>query len=86
MGTACAAGAMVSGCVNFGKTAKQRLLPPRIMWAYLAQHGMKLWERRKHYTDLKVDESMWKSMTDRAGEVGVNVFVFDLAEGIKNDS
>lgn len=82
MGTACAAGAMVSGCVNFGKTAKQRLLPPRIMWAYLAQHGMKLWERRKHYTDLKVDESMWKSMTDRAGEVGVNVFVFDLAEGM----
>jgi hypothetical protein len=82
LGAAGAAGAMASGCVGLGNAASRRLLPPRIMWAYLAQLGMKLWERRKHYTDLKVDDSMWKSMTERAGEVGVNVFVFDLAEGM----
>ena len=82
LGAAGAAGAMASGCAGLGKAASQRLLPPRMMWAYLAQFGMKLWERRKHYTDLKLDESMWKSLTERAGEVGVNVFVFDLAEGM----
>ena len=52
------------------------------MWAYLAHFGMKLWERRLHYRELKVDDSMWKSLTERAAEVGVNVFVFDLAEGM----
>ena len=82
LGAAGAAGAMASGCAGLGKVANRRLLPPRMMWAYLAQLGMKLWERRKHYTDLKLDESMWKSLTERAGEVGVNVFVFDLAEGM----
>ena len=82
LGAAGAVGAMASGCVGLGKVANQRLLTPRMMWAYLAQFGMKLWERRKHYTDLKLDESMWKSLTERAGEVGVNVFVFDLAEGL----
>ena len=82
LGAAGAAGAVASGCAGLGKVSNRRLLPPRMMWAYLAQFGIKLWERRKHYTDLKVDESMWKSMTERAGEIGVNVFVFDLAEGM----
>ncbi len=82
LGAAGAAGVVASGCAGLGKVSNRRLLPPRMMWAYLAQFGIKLWERRKHYTDLKVDESMWKSMTERAGEIGVNVFVFDLAEGM----
>ena len=82
LGAAGAAGVLASGCAGVGRNAQKRLLPPRFMWAYLAQLGMKLWERRIHYTDLKVDDSMWMSLTDRAAEVGVNVFVFDLAEGM----
>ena len=79
---ACAAGAALAGCTATRTAGQQRLLPPRMMWAYLAQLGMKMWERRIHYTDLKVDESMWASLTDHAAEVGVNVFVFDLGEGM----
>jgi hypothetical protein len=82
LGTAGAAGALMSGCAGSAFASKQRLLSPKFMWAYLAHFGMKLWERRLHYTELKVDDSMWKSLTDRAAEVGVNVFVFDLAEGM----
>ncbi len=82
LGTAGAAGALMSGCASSAFASKQRLHSPKFMWAYLAHFGMKLWERRLHYTELKVDDSMWKSLTDRAAEVGVNVFVFDLAEGM----
>ena len=79
---ACAAGMAVGGCVGTGSGVNARVLPPRMMWAYLAQLGMKMWEKRIHYTDLKVDDSMWASLTDRAAEVGVNVLVFDLGEGM----
>ena len=79
---ALAAGIAFGGCAGTKAVAQQRLLPPRMMWAYLAQLGMKMWERRLHYTDLKVDDSMWQALTDRAAEVGVNVFVFDLGEGM----
>ena len=79
---AMAAGVALGGCAGGRSTVRRRLMPPRMMWAYLAQFGMKMWERRIHYTDLKVDESMWASLTDRAAEVGVNVFVFDLGEGM----
>ena len=77
-----AAGVALGGCTAAKAGAGERLLPPRMMWAYLAQLGMKMWERRIHYTDLKVDDSMWQSLTDRAAEAGVNVFVFDLGEGM----
>ena len=77
-----AAGAVSGGCASSFPYRCRRLAEPKFMWAYLAQFGMKLWERRKHYMDLKVDESMWKSLTERAAGAGVNVFVFDLAEGM----
>ena len=79
----CAAGAALGGCTGTRPAAgTARLLPPRMMWGYLAQLGMKMWERRLHYTDLKVDDTMWRDLTARAAEVGVNVFVFDLGEGM----
>ena len=79
---AAACGAL-AGCAGLGTAAKApRLREPRFMWAYLAHFGMKLWERRLHYTDLKVDDTMWKSLTERAAEVGVNAFVVDLGEGM----
>ena len=78
---AAAVGAVLGGCASRMPTAT-RLTTPRFMWAYLAHFGMKLWERRCHYTDLKVDDSMWKSLTERAAAIGVNVFVIDLAEGM----
>ena len=75
------ASAAFNGCMSVRPIA-QRLMPPKFMWAYLAQLGMKMWERRIHYTDLKVDDSMWASLTERAAAIGVNVFVFDLGEGM----
>ena len=82
-----AAGASLAGCratkvLTPTEAAARRLSQPRFMWAYLAHFGMKLWESRCHYADLKVDDSMWKSLTERAAEIGVNVFVIDLAEGM----
>ena len=76
-----AASAALGGCASRAPCVA-RLAAPKFMWAYLAHFGMKLWERRCHYTDLKVDDSMWKSLTERAAKVGVNVFVIDLAEGM----
>ena len=77
-----AAGVALGGCTGTKVGANERLLPPRMMWCYMAQLGMKMWERRIHYTDLKVDDSMWTDLTERAAEAGVNVFVFDLGEGM----
>ena len=81
-----ASAAMLGGCGargrGFAATVGSRLAAPRFMWAYLAQFGMKLWEKRCSNTDLKVDDSMWKSLTERAAQIGVNVFVIDLAEGM----
>ena len=77
-----AACAAIGGCAGLKSGAQTRVLPPRMMWAYLAQLGMKMWERRIRYTDLKVDESMWRDLTDGAAKAGVNVFVFDLGEGM----
>ena len=80
------AAAAMAGCV--GKAAlpggpyATRLDAPRFIWAYLAHFGMKLWQRRDHYTDLKVDDSMWLSMTERMAERKLNVLVIDLAEGM----
>lgn len=79
---AVAAGAALGGCVSRIPSAAGRLVAPKFMWAYLAHFGVKMWERRLHYTDLKVDDSMWKSLTERAAKVGVNVFVIDLGEGM----
>ena len=79
---ACVAGAAIGGCINRGVPMGKRVSAPKFMWAYLAHFGMKLWERRCHYRELKVDDTMWLSLTERAAEVGVNVFVFDLAEGM----
>ena len=76
------AGAAIGGCVSKVPSVATRAVPPKFMWAYLAHFGMKLWEQRCHYTDLKVDDSMWFSLTERAAKVGVNVFVFDLGEGM----
>ena len=76
------AGMTLGGCASSALPRSARLAPPKFMWAYLAHFGMKLWERRCHYTDLKVDDSMWKVLTERAAKVGVNVFVIDLAEGM----
>ena len=78
---AAAVGAVLGGCAS-RMPAAARLATPRFMWAYLAHFGVKMWERRLHYTDLKVDDSMWKSLTERAAKVGVNVFVIDLGEGM----
>ena len=79
---AVAAGAALGGCASGISGVGTRLVPPKFMWAYLAHFGMKLWERRLHYTELKVDDSMWASLTERAAAIGVNVFVIDLAEGM----
>ena len=79
---ACAAGMAMGGCASRIAGGEARLPAPRFMWAYFAQFGMKMWERRAHYTELKVDESMWNSLTERAAAVGVNVFVIDLGEGL----
>ena len=82
---AIAAGAALEGCQTACSVIapyQTRLATPKFMWAYLAHFGVKMWERRLHYTDLKVDDSMWKSLTERAAKVGVNVFVFDLGEGM----
>ena len=82
---AIAAGAALEGCQTARSVIapyQTRLATPKFMWAYLAHFGVKMWERRLHYTDLKVDDSMWKSLTERAAKVGVNVFVFDLGEGM----
>ena len=79
---AAATGAALGGCTSRFPGGDARLVPPKFMWAYLAQLGMKMWERRIHYTDLKVDDSMWSSLTERAAAIGVNVFVFDLGEGM----
>ncbi len=77
------AGTALGGCLSEKMPfAAARIAPPKFMWAYLAHFGMKLWERRCHYTDLKVDDSMWLSLTERAAKIGVNVFVFDLGEGM----
>ena len=54
-----AAGVALGGCTGPKVGANERLLPPRMMWCYMAQLGMKMWERRIHYTDLKVDDSIW---------------------------
>ena len=79
---ASAASAMLGGCANRIPSGAARMTPPKFMWAYLAHFGVKMWESRLHYTDLKVDDSMWKSLTERAAKVGVNVFVIDLGEGM----
>ena len=76
-----AVGAALGGCTS-RMPAAARLATPRFMWAYLAHFGVKMWERRLHYTELKVDDSMWKSLTERAAKIGVNVFVIDLGEGM----
>ena len=76
------AGMALGGCASRGVPRTARLAPPKFMWAYLAHFGMKMWEKRSHYTDLKVDDSMWKSLTERAARIGVNVFVIDLGEGM----
>ena len=78
---AAAVGAVLGGCASRMPVAA-RLATPRFMWAYLAHFGVKMWERRLHYTELKVDDSMWKSLTERAAKIGVNVFVIDLGEGM----
>ena len=53
---ACAAGSAFAGCVGGRSSgAGTRLAAPKFMWAYLAHFGMKMWERRRHYPDLKVD-------------------------------
>ena len=79
------AAAALAGCASKvvpGGAYATRAATPRFMWAYLAHFGMKLWERRCHYTDLKVDDSMWLSLTDRMAERGLNVLLVDLAEGM----
>ena len=79
------AAAALAGCagkVMPGGAYATRAETPRFMWAYLAHFGMKLWERRCHYTDLKVDDSMWLSLTERMAERGLNVLLVDLAEGM----
>ena len=78
---AAAVGVALGGCTSRMPVAA-RLATPRFMWAYLAHFGVKMWERRLHYTELKVDDSMWKSLTERAARIGVNVFVIDLGEGM----
>ena len=77
-----AAGVALGGCAAKFPGGHARLAAPKFMWAYLAHFGMKMWERRIHYADLKVDDSMWKSLTERAAKIGVNVFVIDLGEGM----
>ena len=77
-----AAGVALGGCAARFPGGHARLTAPKFMWAYLAHFGMKMWERRIHYADLKVDDSMWKSLTERAAAIGVNVFVIDLGEGM----
>lgn len=79
---AVAAGAALGGCASRIPSAAGRLAAPKFMWAYLAHFGVKMWEGRLHYTDLKVDDSMWKSLTERAAKVGVNAFIIDLGEGM----
>ena len=75
-----AAGAMLAGCTTAQRTF--RPAPPQFMWAYLAQFGLKMWESRNHYTDLMVDDAVWVALTERAANIGVNVLVIDLGEGM----
>ncbi len=80
--SACAVGTALGGCTSRAIGCGTRLAAPKFMWGYLAHFGMKMWESRLHYTDLKVDDSMWKSLTERAAAIGVNTFVIDLGEGM----
>ncbi|MBR3222466.1 MAG: hypothetical protein IKF72_09590 [Kiritimatiellae bacterium] len=77
-----AAVAALGGCASRVPSAAARVAQPRFMWAYLAHFGMKMWESRSHYADLKVDDSMWLDLTERAAKIGVNAFVIDLGEGM----
>ena len=58
---ATAVGAALGGCAG-RMPAAARLATPRFMWAYLAHFGVKMWERRLRYTELKLDETMWNSL------------------------
>ena len=86
-GLLAAAGAALGGCAGGrpwlpGGPAAYRLDEPKFMWAYLAHFGVKMWESRSHYTDLKLDDSMWQALTERLAEKKFTAIVIDLGEGM----
>ena len=89
---ACAASAAAAaGCVSSAPailTGKKR----KYIWANLIQLGCNMWndhdiDPEKPYSNrvadfLRFDEKVWRDLTEQSRDVGMNMIVIDLAEGL----
>ncbi len=77
----------------FAAPAVLRAAPTRkYVWANLLQLGCNLWN--DHVTDpkdpygntaadfMRFDEKVWKDLTEHMRDIGMNMLVIDLAEGL----
>ena len=56
------------------------------IWAALFHMGMNMWDDYKAVDSLRFDEKVWRTLTGRMVEVGMNMVVIDLGEAIKYPS
>ena len=53
---------------------------PAFMWAMLLQFGHNMW--REVYDHVRLDENLWREVTERFAESGGNLLLIDLAEQV----
>ena len=56
------------------------------IWANLLQLGQNMWNDKKPVDTLNFDERVWEHITDRMHEIGMNMLVIDIAEGMEYPS
>ena len=54
----------------------------RLAWANLVHLGMNMWSDRELDKELSCQDVEWLAITNRMAEVGMNMIVIDLAEGL----
>lgn len=91
-----AAAAFTAGCATKGPTIINVGPKKKYIWANLLQLGCNLWN--DHVTDpakpydnraaefLRFDENVWRDLTGKMRDIGMNMLVIDLAEGLEYPS
>ena len=56
------------------------------IWAALFHMGSNMWDDYKALDHVQFDEKVWRTLTGRMVEVGMNMVVIDLGEAIRYPS
>ena len=74
------------GCAAAGFSPAHRVALPETAWGFLAHLGTKMWEKYADNSCVTCDFDVWREVTDRLPERGVNVLVVDLGEALRYPS